>query len=390
MPPRDLREGEAPDGSEPFETAPSFEAPPRAKRAPEAARPAQPPKRKRRKIVPLLILAGLLAAAGNYGWEWWTTGRFLISTDDAYVGVDMAVMAPKVSGYVAAVPVAETQQVKAGDPVVVIDDGDYRVRLQAAEATLAAKRAALSRIGAQIAQARAAILGAEANESAARASLAQAEADFDRYQRLAKSDFASGQKLEAARAAAETARAAVAARAAEIEEAKAALSVVEASRGEAEAAIAGAEADRAQAQRDLDAATIRAPVDGVIGNLSVTAGDFVAPGARLLAVAPLSAVFIDANFKETQLEALTPGAPVHVEVDAYPGRGFTAHVVGFAPATGAMFSLLPPENATGNFTKVVQRVPVRIEIPAELRDAGWLRPGLSVVVTADRRSHSED
>ena len=143
------------------------------------------------------------------------------------------------------------------------------------------------------------------------------------------------------------------------------------------------------AERDLDAATIRAPIDGVVGNLSVAAGDYVQPGARLLAVIPLSAVYIDANFKETDLALIGPGAPVNVEIDAYPDRGFTGHVRGFAPATGAMFSLLPPENATGNFTKVVQRVPVRIDVPAEVAAEGWLRPGLSVVVSADSRDAGE-
>ncbi len=361
---------------------PEASAPQRAITPPETAK-RRPPLA--RRAAPWLLALILIVAGGWYGWTWWTTGRFAVSTDDAYVGADFAILAPKVSGYVANVAVRDNDVVRTGDPLIVLDDGDYRVRLRIAEATVASKEAAIARIDSQIGQARAAIGGATANVAAADAVLAQAEADLSRYENLAQSDFASRQRLEAARAAQATAHADLAARKAGVEEAEAALAVAVASRDEAVAALEGARAARDQAMRDLDAATIRAPFAGVVGNLAAATGDYVQPGARLLALMPLSDVYIDANFKETQLEPIAIGAPVTVEVDAYPDRSFIGHVVSFAPATGSVFSLLPPENATGNFTKVVQRLPVRIAVPAEVAKQGWLRPGLSVTVTADSR-----
>lgn len=349
----------------------------------DAARPRKP--RKKRLVLFLVALAAIISL-GWFGWNWWTTGRFEVSTDDAYVGADYASLAPKVSGYVAEVPVADNEAVEKGDALVLLDDGDYRVRLKIAAANVAAKRAARDRITSQIGQARAAIGGASADVDSANAMLTQADANLARYENLAKSDFASRQKLEASRAAQATARAAVAAREAGRKEAEAALDVAIASEAEAEAALNGAEAEREQATRDLEAATIRAPFDGVVGNLAAAAGDYVQPGARLLAVMPLSEVYIDANFKETQIAELSVGAPVEVYVDAYPDRTFTGHIRSFAPATGSMFSLLPPENATGNFTKVVQRLPVRISVPEKIAAKGWLRPGLSVFITADSRA----
>ncbi|QIE55163.1 HlyD family secretion protein [Pikeienuella piscinae] len=382
MAPKDLeiredRSGDdvLPLGEAPFENRASA-------RGSDAAK-ARPPRRKR--VALLLVALGVIGGIGWFGWDWWTVGRFEVSTDDAYVGADFAILAPKVAGYIAETPVADNEAVKKDAPLVLIDDGDYRVRLKIAEAAVAAKRAAVDRLSSQIGQARAAIGGAEANIASANASLTQADADLARYEDLAKSDFASRQRLEAARAAQATARAAVAAAEAGREEAEAALEVAIASAAEAEAALKGAEAEREQAARDLEAATIRAPFDGVVGNLAVAPGDYVQPGARLLAVIPLSEVYIDANFKETQITDLRIGAPVEVHVDAYPARGFTGHIRSFAPATGSIFSLLPPENATGNFTKVVQRLPIRISVPEEIAAEGWLRPGLSVVVTADRR-----
>jgi membrane fusion protein (multidrug efflux system) len=167
------------------------------------------------------------------------------------------------------------------------------------------------------------------------------------------------------------------------------VSVAEARLREAQAAVPGLEAARDQARRDLDATVIRAPFDGVVGNLSVARGDYVTPGKRLLAVVPLDRIYVDANFKETQLARLTVGAPVKLEVDAYPGREIVGRVESFSPASGSIFSLLPPENATGNFTKVVQRVPVRVSVPAEAAREGWLRPGMSVVATVDTRGDAK-
>lgn len=352
--------------------------------APEV--PEKPKSRGARKI--LLMGVGLVAlvAAGWYGYEYWTNGRFLVETDDAYVQVDFAVLAPKVTGYVASVPAIANTHVKAGDPLVVFQDGDYRNALQIAQSQLDSQAASVTRIGLQAKAGEAEIAQAEAKVAAADATRIQTESDLKRYTELASSDAATVQRLESARAVNATAEASLQEAQAGVATAQADLAVINAQRAEAEAMIAGLTASRDKAQRDLDDTVLRAPVDGVVGNLSVAAGDYVTPGKRLLAVVPLDAVHIDANFKETQIEPLAPGAHVKVSVDAFPDRDFTGTVQGVSPASGSVFSLLPPENATGNFTKVVQRVPVRIAVPAEVAAEGWLRPGLSVTVTADPRT----
>lgn len=386
MAPRDMdyaKEGEAK-----METAPAKPAPVKAEPLAGKAETAPPRSRKKRVVLMILLLA-VLAGAGHYGREWWTTGRFEVATDDAYVAADYAVLAPKVSGYVAEVMATNYDVVKKGDPLIRLEDGDYQVRLRVAEAAVEGKKASLTRIESQIGQSGAMIDVAKANVDAARAMMTMADADLGRYEDLAKSDYASRQKLESARATQASARADLAARLAGVTESEAALQVAIASRAEMQAALAGAEAERDQAARDLEDTVIRAPFDGVVGNLNMAAGEFVQTGARLMALVPLQDIYIDANFKETQVHSLAIGSPVHVEVDAYPGRSFTGHVVNFAPATGSVFSLLPPENATGNFTKVVQRLPVRISVPAEVAAEGWLRPGLSVIVSGDSRDAGE-
>lgn len=349
--------------------------------------PETPAKGGGRKRALLLGLGAIaLVALGIYGWHYWTVGRFLVSTDDAYVSVDFAILSPKTSGYVAAVPAVENVAVKAGDPLVILEDGDARDALAQVEAQLATQRAAVARIESQQAAAQTAITQAETRVTAADAVATQADADLARYTRLASNDVASGQKLEAARATAATAQASLAEARAGVTAAEANARVTAAQKTEAEAAIPGLVAQRAQAARLLDETVIRAPSDGVIGNLSVARGDYVTPGKRLLAVVPLSAVYIEANFKETQIGRLAPGTQAEIEVDAFPGRHFRGTIEGVSPASGAVFSLLPPENATGNFTKVVQRLPVRVTVPEDVATAGWLRPGLSVVVTADERT----
>lgn len=354
--------------------------------APEgrAAAPERRKPRRKKVILPVFLLA-IIGAAGWFGYEWWTVGRFTVSTDDAYVAADFSIIAPKISGYVSEVVVTENEAVKAGEPLIRLEADDYKVALRVAEATVAARRSAIGQISSQIAQGKAAIARTEAGVAAAVAMFGQAELDLARYQELSRSDFASRQKLEAAEAMRANNFAELAARRADVAEANAALEVAIASRAVAEAELASAIAQKDQAARNLADTVITAPFDGVIGNLAAVEGEYVQPGARLLALVPMERVYIDANFKETQLRELTSGAPVHVEVDAWPDRSFTGHIEAFAPATGSVFSLLPPENATGNFTKVVQRVPVRISVPEEVAKAGWLRPGLSVVISADSR-----
>jgi len=350
-----------------------------------AAEPPQPQKSRRRLLLPLLLVL-VLAGGGWYGWNWWTEGRFLVSTDNAYVGVDMAIMAPKVSGYVEKVLVDDNQRVEAGDPLVELDPGDYRLAVAQAQDRITAQDATVARLGEQLAATQASIAHAQAELDSAQAGLQKAEADFDRYAQLAKRDFASKQQLDQARANRDQAAAAVAAAEAGLASAQADRSVLQAEQAEARAAEAQLKTQLAQARRDLDATTLRAPFAGVIGNKAVATGDYVTPGKRLLAVVPLDRIYVDANFKETELAGLEPGAKATLSVDAYPDRTFHGTVESLAPASGAVFSLLPPDNATGNFTKIVQRVPVRIRIDPESLQDGWLRPGLSVVATVDTRT----
>lgn len=372
---------------------PATEARPAAPASAPAATPPETPKppAKKRKgsLVPKILGLAILGAAGWFGWQYWTVGRFMISTDDAYVAADYATLAPKVSGYVARIEAQENTPVTAGQPIIRLEDGDYRVALRSAEAGIEAQKAAAVRAARQVEAAQAAVTQARAQVAAAQASVDQAKADFDRYSRLAQEKIASTQTLDNAMAAEKTATANLKAAEAGVESARAAVTVAEASQGEIAAALKSAEAARDQAARNLEATVIRAPFDGVVGNLAVAAGDFVGAGKRLMAVIPLGAVHIDANFKETQLADLTPGAPVTLEFDAWPDRHVTGRVETVAPATGSVFSLLPPENATGNFTKVVQRVPVRISIPEAVRAQGWIRPGMSVVATVDAREVSQ-
>jgi membrane fusion protein (multidrug efflux system) len=352
--------------------APSGDAPARRRRSPL-------------RFAPMLIGLGLVAFAADKGHAYWTDGRFMLSTDDAYISVDFAQLAPRVSGYVAHVDAVADGEVKAGDPLATLDDGDYRAALWLADADVNAQHAARLRLDRQIEAAGAAVAQAEARVSAAQAARMQAESDFARYDKLAASEIASGQKLDAARAAQLVAEAPVTEAEAGVAAARAHVAVVEAGRAEWGAALERAHAVRMRATRDLAATVIRAPFDGVVGNLSVSQGDFVTPGKRLMAVVPLTAVHVEANFKETQLADMTPGTPVRLTVDAFPDREVIGRVETIAPASGSVFSLLPPENATGNFTKVVQRVPVRISVPAEIAAQGWLRPGMSVVATLDVR-----
>lgn len=357
-----------------------------AEDAPASAAEAKPGRKLGSRLLLGLLATAAIGTAAWYGHGYWTDGRFLVSTDDAYVQADFAVLAPKVTGYVDRVPAVANSAVKAGDPLVVMQDGDYRNALAEAEAELAAQQASIVRIGRQQQAGAAQIAQAQAKVAAAEALQTQADADLDRYTRLASSDVASEQKLESARATSATAAASVQEAEAGVQTARADLDVIAAQKVEAEAMLPGLTAARDKAQRDLDDTVLRAPVDGVIGNLSVAVGDYVTPGKRLLAVVPLASVYVEANFKETQIEALVPGTKVRLTVDAFPDRPLTGTVQGVSPASGSVFSLLPPENATGNFTKVVQRLPVRIAVPADAATQGWLRPGLSVAVAADPRT----
>ncbi|MGA0562178.1 HlyD family secretion protein [Ancylobacter sp. VNQ12] len=386
----EVLEPERPQGAEPvpLTTRRKAEAAPSQTSAAPLDAPAKP-KRSRRQLVFGAILLAALAGGGYYGLDWWRVGRFLVATDDAYVGADTSVLAAKVSGHIVAVEVEANQPVKAGDVIARIDDGDYALALKAAEGKIATQQAAIDRYGQQIEAARANVDQAKAQLVADQAELNRTELELGRQSELVKSQFSSRATLDNARADRDKAQAAVDAGKASVTSAEANIAVLEAQRNEAAHTLAELRTARDQAQRDLDFTVIRAPFDGIVGNRAVQVGQLVQAGTRLIALVPIRKVYVDANFKETQLGRLQAGQKVNVEVDAYPDEEFHGRVVSVAPASGSVFSLLPPENATGNFTKIVQRVPVRIELDEAARDKAELRPGMSVVATVDTRTGTD-
>ena len=358
-----------------------------AEGAPAVAAVAAPQEKKggRRLALPILAVA-LIAAGGWYGHEWWTNGRFMISTDDAYIEGDIASISPKVSGYVDVVNAVANQRVKAGDPLVTLDDGDYRLAREQAEAQIATQKLALGRIDAQIEGARASLAQADAQKTAYQAALSGAEVAEKRAKELNAKAVGTTASLDSATVALDQAKANLVGADANIVAARAAITVLEAQRAEAESQIRTLELARDKAVRDLGFTVLKAPYDGVVGNISVQVGDLVSAGQRLVALVPVKDLYVEANFKETQIARLVPGSKVHLHVDAFEEDDIVGTVDSIAPASGSVFSLLPAENATGNFTKVTQRVPVRIAIPQEVLDSGKLRAGLSVVVDVDSRT----
>jgi membrane fusion protein (multidrug efflux system) len=333
--------------------------------------------------VAALLLA--LGGGGYYGHYWWTAGRYLVSTDDAYVGAKNAALSPKVSGYISDIVVTDNTRVAAGDVIAHIDDGDYRLAVQTARDQIAVQQAAIDRLGRQTEAQQAAVDQAKAQLASAKAGLTRADLELKRQQDLAARQVSSKQSLEQAQAAYDQGIAAVQSADAAIEAATANVEVLKAQQEEARRTLQQYQTSLAKAERDLSFTVIRAPFDGVIGNRAVQVGDYVQPSQRLASLVPLDAVYVDANFKETQLANIEPGQPVKISVDAYPNHDVEGKVASVAPASGSVFSLLPPDNATGNFTKIVQRLPVRILVPAALAETSKLRPGMSVVVSVNTK-----
>jgi membrane fusion protein (multidrug efflux system) len=358
-------------------------------RPPGAAAPPRQPKRRLRAFLvrSALRLGIVLALAGlaYFGHYWWTVGRYLVTTDDAYVGARNATLSPKVAGYITEVAVEDNAQVKAGDVIVRIDDGDYRLAVQTAGDQIAVQQATIERLGRQVAAQRAAVDQAKAQLASANAGATRTILELKRQQDLASRQINSHQSLEQAQANYDQAVAAVQAAEAGIASAEANVDVLKAQQEEAQRTLKQLQTALAKAERDLSFTVIRAPFDGVLGNRAVQVGDYVQPTQRLASLVPLDAVYIDANFKETQVAKVRPGQPVSITVDALPERNIPGIVASFAPASGSVFSLLPPDNATGNFTKIVQRIPVRILVPLDVSTQAVLRPGMSVVVSVNTK-----
>jgi membrane fusion protein (multidrug efflux system) len=362
---------------------PTAEAPlpAESKSANTTAAPKSPTRRFNRRTLGVAAVGAVaVVAAAWFGIEWLTVGRYTISTDDAYVQAYNTTLAAKVPGYLSNVAVTDNTRVHAGDVIAAIDDGDYRLAVDAARNKVATQEATIARIGHQIDAQKAAVAQAQAQLVSAQAMATRTQLELERQNKLAVQDFASRQTLEQAQAARDQAVAGVQAGQAAIDSAAANVDVLKGQQQEAAGTLDELKTDLAKAERDLSFTVIRAPIDGVIGNRAVQTGDYLQSGQRLASLVPLDDVYVDANFKETQLARLRPGQPVLIAVDALPEDDIRGTVDSLSPASGSVFSLLPPDNATGNFTKIVQRLPVRIHVPANVASQGLLRPGMSVVV----------
>jgi membrane fusion protein (multidrug efflux system) len=333
-------------------------------------------------MVPTAIVLGVAA----WGLHWWSVGRFHEETEDAYVGGEVTVMSAKIAGYISELPVSDNQFVHAGDLLARIDTRDYNAALQRAAGSVDAQQAALVNIKAGLSLQQSLIAKARAGVDAAQAEETRACDDAQRHQDLVKRSAVSLEAAQRAQAAYQSALAGTARARADLQATERQLDVIAAQRLQAAAALEQAKAEQQIAQLNVGYTEIRAPRDGYIGNRKARIGSFVSPGNALLALVPAQGLWVDANFKEDQLRRMQIGQRVSLRADAWPGQELHGRVASLAPATGTQFSVLPAENATGNFTKIVQRVPVRIELDTADSQFGRLRPGLSVVADVDTAS----
>ncbi len=334
-----------------------------------------------RLAIPLLavIVALAFVALATLRWNAWTGNATTQTTNDAYVRADLTQLSSRVAGEVLKVAVSDFQRVKAGDLLIQIDPADYEAQVSQAEATVEAAQAALDNLSNQIELQYATIAQAEAQQVSAGAAEVQARQEEERQQSLSQSEAGTRQRLEQATAAYAKAQADVRASRAVIAAQRHQLEVMTGTKKQRGADLAGAKAALAAARLKLGYTRITAPFDGVVGQRQVQAGDYVNVGSSLIAVVPLPQVFIVANYKETQLTHVAPGQPVDITVDTFPGEQMHGRVERIAPASGSQFAFLPPDNATGNFTKVVQRIPVRIALDPNQPLLARLLPGMSVV-----------
>ena len=330
----------------------------------------------------------VLVGGGWYGRDWWTNGRFIQSTDDAYVGGNVTSLAPHVSGFVAEVLVGDNQHVQAGQVLVRLDRSDFQAALDHAGAVVDARHATLEGLHAQYVLQQSTIRQQEADLASKAAQLNFSVQDAERYRSLAVTAAGSRQDAQRTSSLEQQARATVVAAAASLEAGRQQLKVLEAAIAEAEANLVQSQSDLRTAQLNLGYTDIRTPIDGYVGNRSAQVGAYVTAGAYLVSVIPSQGLWVDANFKEDQLTHMIDGNGASIVADVLPGHVFHGRVASIAPGTGTVFSVIPAENATGNFTKIVQRVPVRVVLDAGDADLPRLRPGLSTTARVDIRSGS--
>jgi len=352
------------------------------------------PKRTRisRRTLTILLIAAIAVVIGGLLWfiHYETRGRYYANTNDAYLRADAVTVSPRISGYVEQVFVADNQDVKAGQPLVRIDSRDYNAQAAQYRAQVDVAQANAANVRAGIREQLSAIAQGRAQLASSRADAAFAAGEVARYAPLAESGAETREKLSSLRNQATQAARTVEAQTAAVTQAERRIASLEAQVRQAQAQGEAAQAQVAAANVNLGSAIVRASVTGRIGDKSVRVGQYVQSGLRMMSVVPLQAIYISANFKETQVGLMRPGQPAEIAVDALPGVTLRGHVESISPGTGAQFSLLPPQNATGNFTKIVQRIPVRIAIDAGPDARRVLVPGMSLSVTVDTYAAKSD
>ena len=341
-----------------------------------------------RKLLMTGAAIAALAGAAWYGFDYWTVGQYLVSTDDAYVQADNTTVAPKVSGYLHQVLVRDNEPVKAGQVLARIDDRDFKVALDQAKADVAAAEATIASKQAQLDVQQAVIAAAKATIEVDSAAKTFTNQENKRYTDLAATGFGSVQNAQQAQSRNAGAEAAILRDTANLASAEKQVDLLKAEIAQAVAASTRASALQRQAELNLGYTTITAPIDGVVGNRTLRVGQFVQAGTQLMSVVPVEGAYVVANYKETQLTDVHEGQAVDIAIDMFPGKVVHGHVDSIAPASGQEFALLPPDNATGNFTKVVQRIPVRIALDAADSPRIELRPGMSVIPTIATRAPS--
>jgi len=376
----------APSREKPRETD-RPEAPSEAQREPEDDPEARERRRRRRLIVAAIGGALLLIAAIIFAWYWFTELRWLESTDDAYTQADNTIISPKIAGYISELLVTDNQVVKAGQLLLRIDPRDYQAAVDQAEADVASAEANIRNIDAQITAQQAVVDQARADIASAQANLTFSQQEYARYLALAQSGTGTVQRAQQAAADLRQKAAALQHNQATLDQATKQIAVLKTQRGVAEATMQHNQAALEQAKLNLGYAAITSPIDGAVGDRSARVGQYVQPGTQLMTIVPMrNGIYVVANFKETQIRSMFRGEAADITIDSFPGVHLKGTVDSLAPGSGAQFALLPPENATGNFTKIVQRVPVKIVFTGNDPVVAQLRPGLSVTATVDTRT----
>ena len=347
-----------------------------------------------KRVLLAIVLIAAIGTAALFGWRWYDRSRDIQGTNDAYVRGEITDISSRVTGYAVEVLVDDNMPVKAAQVIVRIDPRDFRINVDKAQAALDQAKANLGQIGAQRELENSKILVAEAGLRSAQAQTKNADLTLQRATTLAAKSFATQASVDADTAAATQARSAVDQAEANIAFEREQLVVIDSNEAVAKAQVASAEAALLSAKFALDDTEIWAPIDGVVANRKTRVGEYVTAGTRMLSIVPTDNLWIEANYRETQVGRMKIGDPVRVGVDTYPGKALCGYVESIAPASGSEFALIPPDNATGNFTKIVRRFTVRIRFNATEANASLMRPGMSVetevaVSTADNASPTE-